>query len=218
MFVGNKGKFWFGDCDTVFSILAVSQGTAFYMEKQTEIYEACCFIGHRKLDVTDELRQRLYDLIIDLVQNHGTRRFLFGSKSQFDSLCHEVVTQLQQTAYPDIVREAYPCRSEGVILKPDKDRYERILSRVMKKAVTVADYDKNVEFPTKYTAGLASYVERNQAMIDDSNICVFYCNPDYQPPLRKRSKQSLFCYQPNSGTQISYRYAITKKKKIVDDF
>ena len=87
----------------------------------------------------------------------------------------------------------------------------------------------------KYTSGKASYVERNQAMIDNSDYCIFYVernqamidnsdycifyyNENYKPKPRKQSKQDINYYQLKSGTALTYKYAKQKKKKIINIF
>ncbi len=55
-------------------------------------------------------------------------------------------------------------------------------------------------------------------MIDASDICIFYYNESYQPPLRKNSKKDYTSYQPKSGTGIAFAYAKQKKKKIINLF
>ena len=52
----------------------------------------CCFFGHRKITETDELKSNLYSEIEKLIINEKVNTFLFGSKSQFDDLCHTIVT------------------------------------------------------------------------------------------------------------------------------
>ena len=64
-------------------------------------------------------------------------------------------------------------------------------------------------------AGMARYVERNQAMINVSDYCIFYYNPDYQPPRRKYSKRAVGDYQPKSGTALAYTYAKQKGKRVI---
>ena len=69
-----------------------------------------------------------------------------------------------------------------------------------------------------WSAGKASYVERNQDMIDASDYCVCYYNEHYQPPKRKYSKRDVFEYQPKSGTGLAYEYATYKlqsNKKLI---
>ena len=56
-------------------------------------------------------------------------------------------------------------------------------------------------------AGKASYVERNQEMIDASDFCIFYDKPSYLPSKRKHSKKDISEYQPKSGTQLAWEYA-----------
>ena len=71
----------------------------------------CCFFGHRKIEDSSELRTKLYDTIEKLIVNENIATFLFGSKSEFDALCHEAVTELKEK-YPHIkrvyVRAEYP--------------------------------------------------------------------------------------------------------------
>ena len=67
-------------------------------------------------------------------------------------------------------------------------------------------------------AGKASYVERNQEMINKSEFCVVYYDEKYLPPQRKNSRRDLFDYQPKSGTAVAYNYAVRKKKEIINVF
>ena len=65
--------------------------------------KTCCFFGHRKIDETEELKNNLYEIIENLIVNEKVDTFLFGSKSQFDDLCHKIVTDLKEK-YPHIKR------------------------------------------------------------------------------------------------------------------
>lgn len=173
--------------------------------------KSCSFFGHRKIVETEELRQRVRGVIVNLIENHDVRIFLFGSRSEFDTLCHSIVTELK-AQYPEIQRRAYTCRSETCTLEAEREKWERIYSYFEKRPVTLLGVEEEVEHKTKYTAGKAQYVERNQAMINDSQFCVFYYNPFYQPPRRKYSKRSVGDYQPKSGTQIALDYAYQRKR------
>ncbi len=62
----------------------------------------CCFIGHRKIKCTLELRERLQSILLDLIEN-GTTDFIFGDHSEFNDLCYEVVTKLKEK-HPEIGR------------------------------------------------------------------------------------------------------------------
>ncbi len=65
--------------------------------------KTCCFIGHREINETEELKQQLYNNIESLILKEGVDTFLFGSKSRFNSLCYEQVTELKKE-YPYIKR------------------------------------------------------------------------------------------------------------------
>ncbi|MBQ7339700.1 MAG: hypothetical protein IJW43_02465 [Clostridia bacterium] len=55
-----------------------------------------CFIGHRTIQKNEELISSLKQTIIELI-NKGATTFLFGSKSEFDDLSWELVTELKET-------------------------------------------------------------------------------------------------------------------------
>ena len=57
--------------------------------------KVCCFIGHRKIYLTKELEEKTKNVIENLIINKEVTTFLFGSKSEFDSLCHKIVTDLK---------------------------------------------------------------------------------------------------------------------------
>lgn len=147
----------------------------------------CCFIGHREIDETEALKSELCKIIEMLIVGKKVNIFLFGSKSRFNSLCYELVTQLQNK-FPHIrriyVRAEFPVISDDYrlyLLKKYEDTY----------------YPKRIA-----SAGRAIYVERNREMIDRSHCCVFYCKDKYSPTGRK------------SGTKLALDYAIKQKKTI----
>lgn len=165
--------------------------------------KTCCFFGHRKIDETEELKNNLYEIIENLIVNEKVDTFFFGSKSQFDDLCHKIVTELKEK-YPHIkriyVRSAFqhiPDWYEDSLLQHYEDTY----------------FPEHME-----NAGRASYVERNQEMINKSNFCIVYYDENYAPPKRKNSRRDLTDYQPRSGTKIAYDYSVKKKKIIINCF
>lgn len=163
--------------------------------------ESCSFFGHRNTVTTPELCKNLRQNILCLIKEKGVKRFLFGSASKFDELCLKTVTELQKE-YPEIlrvyVRSVYPEISK---------LYERYL---------LENYDETYMPERIENAGRASYVERNQAMIDASDFCIFYYNKEYKPPIQKLSQRALTGNQPKSGTRLAYEYALRKTKTIIN--
>ena len=127
--------------------------------------KVCSFFGHRKIADSVALRQRIESEIVNLIENYGVNVFLFGSRSDFDSLCHAIVTELKEE-YPHIQRRAYTCRSGTCTLEKERAYWEGIYSYFEKRPVTLLGVEEEVEHKNKYTAGKAQYVERNQAMIN----------------------------------------------------
>ena len=166
----------------------------------------CCFIGHRKLDETEEFKREVANCIKELA-NMGIKSFLLGSNSEFDTLCHNLLSELKNEN-ADIERIAYTCKGDVCFLDCEKDEWiERF--RVIHKSLNILTVEREVCFEGRELAGRASYVERNKAMIDASDICVFYYNPKYIPQTKKHQSKK-------SGTKIAYDYAQMKGKYIIN--
>ncbi len=180
-----------------------------------EIHKVCCFFGHRNTVLTDEQYNKLKSIIESLIVSNGVKIFLFGSRSDFDYICHKIVTELKDK-YPYIVRKSYTCKHETCILESERAYYEKIYSDFRKEKVTLLGVEQEIEHNTKYTSARASYVERNQAMINDSDYCVFYYDENYKPKMRQNSNKGFGQYQPKSGTALAYNYAKRKRKVIIN--
>ena len=73
--------------------------------------KTCCFIGHRTIRETEGLRNGLYKTVERLITKENVDTFLFGSKSDFNWLCLDIVSGCKEK-YPHIkriyVRAEYP--------------------------------------------------------------------------------------------------------------
>lgn len=155
------------------------------------IENTCCFVGHRTINETEELKNEVCEIIENLILFQKVDTFLFGSKSKFNDLCFDVVSKMKEK-YPHIkriyVRAEYPYINDeykNYILKNYEDTY----------------------YPEKIMgAGKAVYVERNCEMIKNSRFCVVYYNESNLPINRK------------SGTQIALDYARKNGSKIIGLF
>lgn len=189
--------------DGVFWCVALRGYALFLLAKYgMEEKKTCCFFGHRKVADTDteQLRKRLYEIIEELIIYNNVSVFLFGSRSDFDRLCREVVAELKEK-HPHIHRIYIRAEYQYI-----NDSYEKYL---------LGSCDETYYSERAVNAGRAVYVERNRDMIDKSEICVVYYKDGCLPPRRKNSRRDLTDYQPKSGTQIAYEYAQKKKKVVI---
>lgn len=157
------------------------------MDKKEGAY-ICCFIGHRKLNQTKDLIQKLELIIEDLHLKEKVNYFLFGSKSEFNDICYTVVSKLKEK-YPNIkriyVRAEYP------------DINNEYMSYLLK-------YYDDTYYPQEIKgAGRLSYVKRNFNMINKSDFCVIYYSDECLPKTHK------------SGTELALKYAVSKNKNII---
>ena len=151
--------------------------------------KTCCFFGHREINETKELKSNLIEIIEKLIVDKNIDTFLFGSKSQFNRLCLELVTELKEK-HPHIkriyVRAEYPDINEqytNYLLESYEETY----------------YPEHIR-----DSGRAAYVERNYEMIDNSHYCIVYYDEQSAPTIRK------------SGTKIALDYAVKKGKQIIN--
>ena len=155
----------------------------------------CCFFGHRKITASDELKGELCKEIEKLIVNEGVDTFLFGSRSQFDDLCYDVVSKLKEK-YPHIKR-VYARAGYADI---DRGYTNYLLT-----------YYEDTYYSEKIRgAGRASYVQRNREMINRSKFCVIYYDENYLPPTKEGG------HQAKSGTALAYVFAAMKGKRIIN--
>ena len=149
----------------------------------------CCFLGHRTINETEELKSKTSEIIEKLIVDEKVDTFLFGSKSRFNSLCLELVTKLKEK-YPHIkriyVRAEYPQIDDSYL------------------AYLLKYYEDTYYPTTAIGAGKTVYLKRNYEMINKSKFCIVYYDEPNAPTTRK------------SGTKIALDYAIKKGKQIIN--
>ena len=158
----------------------------------------CCVIGHRTIQVTEELVQRLTNLFVYLIENRNVGVFLFGSRSQFNSLCYEIITKLKEK-YTDIKR---------VYVRAEYDYDDKTMEYLLE------DYEETYYCPEIKNYKRNSYVIRNRYMIDKSDICVFYyagIELMLKPATKKQPSHIV-----HSGTKLALDYAEAKNKDIIN--
>ena len=160
----------------------------YYFKENDMKRNICCVFGHRTINETEKMKAKLIEIIEKLITDENVDTFLLGSKSDFNNLCLEVITEMKEK-HPRIkriyVRAEYPCISEQY------------------KSYLLENYE-DTYYPEKIiNSGRAAYVERNYEMIDNSQFCIVYYDEQNIPTTRK------------SGTKIALDYAIKKCKKII---
>lgn len=60
---------------------------------------SCTFFGHR--DCPEEIKPKLRDTLVDLINNQGVDMFYVGHQGQFDGLVHGLLKELQRE-YPSV--------------------------------------------------------------------------------------------------------------------
>lgn len=147
-----------------------------------------CFFGHRTINETEKLKNELYKTIEKLITEEKVNTFLFGSKSRFNSLCLELVTNIKEK-YPYIkriyVRAEFPDISDSY------------------RAYLMENYEDTYYPEKSRNAHKSVYIKRNYEMIDNSRFCVVYLDETCIPVNRK------------SGTVAALEYAVKLNREII---
>lgn len=159
-----------------------------------------CFIGHRKVEDVSLVRKKVSILVYRLL-DQGIYCFAFGDHSDFDQICWEEITKIKEIE--NRIRRIHYRKDYPIIAEKDM-------------SVFYHDYEDNRFAERAMGAGKASYIKRNQQMIEDSSICVFYFQKERRLPQRKTNRKDASLFQPQSGTALAFDYAEKKGKTIIN--
>ena len=134
----------------------------------------------------------------------------------FVDLVWQIVQELKKEEFSFLETVAYDTKSEDSCLTSDVEKKNRMYSILLNKQVELMHFDRVVKCERSFSATKNTYIERNQQLIDESDICLFYYDEHYKPAKRKISKKGFSEYQPKSGTGIAYDYAKRKNKVIIN--
>ena len=135
--------------------------------------KTCCFTGHRPQKLgygensiqCDELKNRLEELIIELIEKEGVTHFISGVALGVDTYAANIVLKLKSD-YPMITLEcAIPCETQVVKWNErDRDIYYDLLSKS----------DKETLLQQKYTSDCMQ--KRNEYMVDNFDYVIAVWN------------------------------------------
>ncbi len=142
----------------------------------------CSFFGHRDANITDRLYAMTTTEIMKAVEL-GYRTFYFGGYGDFDDLCHEILTKIKDENPELKIRRIYCVSQEKYLYKSVRYFNREDNDEIIYRLPSFSGWYKNIYF-------------RNCAMIDQSNLIIFYAE----------SKE-------NSGAYKAYKYAKNKRDK-----
>ena len=149
-----------------------------------ETNKICSFFGHRDVEINQELFERVQAEVIKAIHS-GYNTFYFGGYGEFDKLCRQIVTKIKNER-PELNIQRIFC------VPMEKD--------LRKKSQWLNDTncDKIEYLRPTFNGWYRSIYFRNCAMIDNSDVIIFYAEN-----------------RANSGAYKAYRYAKSKKGKWV---
>ena len=142
----------------------------------------CSFFGHRTVEITKDLYATTAAEIKKSVEL-GCRIFYFGGYGDFDELCYKIVTKMKEENPALQIKRIYCVSQERYLYK--KVRY-----------FNRENYDEIIYLTPSFNGWYKSIYFRNCAMVDNSDVIIFYAEE-----------------RENSGAYKTYKYAKKQKGK-----
>lgn len=115
------------------------------------------FCGHGKINYDNEVRNKLIEIIEELIE-HGADEFLLGGYGNFDIMSAHIVYDLKQK-YPHI---------QSILIVPYLNRdYDRTW------------YDGSIYPPLEKVPKRFAIVKRNEWMVDNADVIISYVKNDW---------------------------------------
>lgn len=147
---------------------------------------SCSFFGHRQIEITDELKNRIKIYLIDLIETKSVSNFYFGGFGNFDDMCWQIVSELKHKY--NSIKRIY-CLSDP--------RHQRTSKRP--KWLKDEDYEEFVYLDIEFDYWYSRLYYRNCEIINRSDYVVFYVTNT-----------------ENSGAYKALRHAKRTKKDFVN--
>ena len=151
-------------------------------------YKTCCFTGHRMLpeDKIDKIKERLMQIIEDMVKKKDVLFFCTGGAMGFDTVAAECVLEAKKI-HTDI---------KLILVLPhiNQDKYYPA-EYVRRYAEIKNSADRIIYTSHEYYRGCMH--ERNRYMVDHSDYCVCYLT------------------EHRGGTAYTVRYAEEKRMEVI---
>ena len=149
-------------------------------------HKSCGCFGHNKIEITEELKEKLKKIFEMLITQENIKYFYFGGFSEFDDLCWQIVTELKKT-YTEIYRIF--CLSDP--------RHQRLSKRP--RWIKDENYEEITYLDLNFDWWYQRIYFRNCEMINRSDFVIFYVN-----------------HTERSGAYKALQYANRKKKQIIN--
>ena len=143
----------------------------------------CSFFGHRNVETDGTLYSKTKKSILEALAL-GCRIFYFGGYGEFDRLCYKIVTEIKEKTQEFEIFRIFCVPQERDLRK--KSRH-----------FNPEDYERVIYLEPSFAGWYKSIYFRNCAMIDKSDVVIFYAES-----------------REESGAYKAYKYAKSKHKTI----
>ena len=147
-------------------------------------YKICSCFGHRNVEITKELEEKLEKLYVDLIKSRGYNIFYFGGYGKFDELCHKIISKLK-SKYQNI---------KLYLIRPYYENLSQKYTDLLK-----IGYDDCIYLPLSNNFGKLKIIYRNYAIVDKSDIIIFYIRR-----MENSGAYRTLCYAKKNNKKLIY--------------
>lgn len=123
------------------------------------------FVGHSKTIINNELKEKLYNTLVSLIEQ-GATEFYCGGYGDFDILCAATIKELK-SIYPNIKSYLY-------LAYNDENTHRKLKITNADKLYDGYIYPDIENVPLKFAIS-----KRNEKMIDASNVVIAYVRNNF---------------------------------------
>ena len=129
----------------------------------------CTFFGHREINDCNVVLSRLYDTLVELIENRGVRNFMVGNSGAFDQMVLKVLRMLSEShnidyavvlSYPNVVKNEYEDYVIGETVYPEvleKVPYRYRIDKINRWMISKCDMV--ITYINTHIGGAAKYAE-----------------------------------------------------------
>ncbi len=143
------------------------------MDMNYENIKKCCILSCGELYEEEEIEKKLFAFFNGVIKK-GITCFLFGEKTPFSMLCHEILSYLRWAKYPFLSRYVYLMKGECAFTEKDRENFLTYNYYDLKEERTFYGFEKTVYKSSVSGEYFRNKLERSENLVDDSAYCLTY--------------------------------------------
>lgn len=185
-------------------------------EKYLDYLKACAIIGESQIEITPALEKRVRDVLLEFVKEKGYRYFYFGPIGPFETLCLEILRDLQKK-HKDILLINFRLGNELAFNAGEVKFFKGVLAKENVHNLAHTVFDATLVCDGEIYPGVKkTYIDRNRAMIKRVIMVLMYFDRTTQQLPQNLRFDARDFVPEKSGIGFAYEYAKMRPCNIIN--